>query len=180
MQDHTQRHGVERAHVPTGLALIVSGVIVGLVRIVVHPDGSTVDGFAVLSVILAITGLALLSDHVHGTATDGGPTMSVVRTLTRAQESDKIGAGAAHPAVGSSVSLWRIAGTWHVWSPGPKRGTWWLTAADGVADDVLATMRNGESAAPVVFDEYRTPRTHAIAVAATDIRAGIRPEEKEA
>lgn len=37
------------------------------------------------------------------------------------------------PREGTNVRLWRLPGTWHVWSPGPDTGTWWLRAIDETA-----------------------------------------------
>lgn len=46
----------------------------------------------------------------------------------------------AKPRAGTSVTLWRLAGTWHVWSPGPEPGTWWVRASDAEARHLVEAL----------------------------------------
>lgn len=101
-------------------------------------------------------------------------TTTIVRALTGAERNRYLGAGAGgRPGLGRIVTLWHVAGQWRVWSDGPRRGTWWLTAHDDDAREVLAQLVAGASGTPVIVGEWRTPRTHAIAVTGREIRPAI-------
>jgi hypothetical protein len=73
----------------------------------------------------------------------------------------------AQPAPGSTVTLWRLPGTWHVSSEGPEPGTWWLRPLDASAAEfgVLLTEKP-DRGLPVVV------RTHKgwVAVRSKDVR----------
>jgi len=73
------------------------------------------------------------------------------------------------PAAGTTVRLWRLGGTWSVWSAGPETGTWWVRPMDAMAHEVvelLAEMpvRGLPAVVRVTAD--------AIAVRSKDIRPG--------
>lgn len=79
------------------------------------------------------------------------------------------------PVAGSVVHLWRLPGTWSVWSAGPTQGTWWLQARDTAAEAVVDALHgHPDRGLPDVTQMYLTPRVRAIAVTSKAIRAGGR------
>jgi hypothetical protein len=79
------------------------------------------------------------------------------------------------PVVGATVTLWRLPGTWSVWSPGPATGTWWLTPRAADAEHVLDQLElQPDLALPDVTQVYATARVRAVAARTKAIRAGGR------
>lgn len=71
------------------------------------------------------------------------------------------------PRAGTTVHLWRLPGTWHIWSEGPAVGTWWLRAADDQATRTLVPLTAAPvRGAPVVRAVWKD----CIAVASRDIK----------
>lgn len=70
------------------------------------------------------------------------------------------------PVAGVTVHLWRLPGTWSVWSAGPEPGTWWINALDQVALDLVEVLTvNPSRGHPVVRRVWK----NAIAVRSRDI-----------
>ncbi|WP_263121152.1 hypothetical protein [Cellulomonas sp. RIT-PI-Y] len=81
----------------------------------------------------------------------------------------------ATPVVGATVTLWRLPGTWSVWSAGPTTGTWWLQPRDDDAERILTRLVAAPARGlPDVTQVYDSPRTRAAAVRTKAIRAGGR------
>lgn len=65
------------------------------------------------------------------------------------------------------MHLWRLPGTWSVWSEGPESGTWWLQPVDDVATATGLLLEDASSrGAPVVLRTWHG----SIAVRSRDIR----------
>jgi hypothetical protein len=97
------------------------------------------------------------------TATDGdlvAPMTTELRNALRAPRGST-------PRTGTNVALWRLVGSWHVWSDGPASGTWWLKAVDQEAAELAALLeRKPSRGAPVVVKVWKD----CIAVASKEIR----------
>lgn len=95
--------------------------------------------------------------------TDGdlvAPTTTALRNALKAPRGST-------PKAGTNVTLWRLAGSWHVWSDGPASGTWWLKAIDEEATELAALLEKKPSrGAPVVTAVWKD----CIAVASKEIR----------
>lgn len=71
------------------------------------------------------------------------------------------------PRAGINVTLWRLPGTWHIWSAGPQEGTWWLRAVDRDAEETAEALAFKPSrGAPVVKATWKD----CIAVSSREIR----------
>lgn len=100
---------------------------------------------------------------------------SLLRALPASDKALMDGPRGSTPVVGATVHLWRLPGTWSVWSPGPATGTWWLQARDAHAEQVLdALAPHPDKGLPDVTQVYVTGRIHAVAVRTKAIRAGGR------
>lgn len=44
------------------------------------------------------------------------------------------------PRAGTTVTLYRLGGTWSVWSEGPDVGTWWLRPTDAMARELVELL----------------------------------------
>lgn len=94
-------------------------------------------------------------------------TKTLVRELT-AEEANRYAAKRGFkPKPGRNVNLWRMDGTWKVWSEGPDTSTWWLLPVDDAARGVYASVSAEQGAgAPVV----RTALQGAVAVHTKDVK----------
>lgn len=91
--------------------------------------------------------------------------------LSDEQRAQYDGPRGCQPAVGADATLWRLRGTWHIWSPGPTVGTWWLKPVDVHAQAVVEQLRiKPDRALPVVT----ALAGGCIAVRSKDIRSGGR------
>ena len=73
----------------------------------------------------------------------------------------------ARPRPGTTVTLWRLDGSWVVQSPAPEAGTWWLRATGPVAKHLVAALaERPDRGAPVVRAVWRD----CIAVLSKEIR----------
>jgi hypothetical protein len=100
---------------------------------------------------------------------------SLLRPLDASAKALMDGPRGGTPVVGSTVTLWRLPGTWSVWSAGPTTGTWWLQARDADAEHTLDALHgHADRGLPDVTQLYETPRVRAIAVRSKAIRAGGR------
>lgn len=99
----------------------------------------------IAAVVLTLVGLTAWGVGRKG----GGPAMS---RSTRQADGDLLNMlspderalydapRGAQPAPGTTVTLWRLPGSWHVSSEGPEAGTWWLRPMDGDAAQVGAAL----------------------------------------
>lgn len=85
-------------------------------------------------------------------ATDGDLVAPLTTELRNALKAPR----GSTPRAGTNVALWRLAGSWHVWSDGPMTGTWWLKAVDQEAIDLAAQLEKKPSrGAPVVVRVWK-------------------------
>lgn len=85
------------------------------------------------------------------TTTDGDLLAPLTTALRNALKAPR----GSTPKEGANVSLWRLAGSWHVWSAGPETGTWWLKALDEEAAELAALLLEKPSrGAPVVVSVW--------------------------
>lgn len=78
------------------------------------------------------------------------------------------------PVPGAQVTLWRLPGTWSVWSAGPVTGTWWLNPSDGRAQRTAADLATKPDRGLPDVVQVAAGRTTSIAVRTKAIRAGGR------
>lgn len=79
-------------------------------------------------------------------------TKTIVRELTDQEVNLRATKRGFKPKPGRNVNLWRMDGTWKVWSEGPAVSTWWLLPVDDEARDVYVAVRSVQgSGAPVVL-----------------------------
>lgn len=98
---------------------------------------------------------------------DAVVTKTLVRDLTGKELDLYASKRGFKPKVGRNVNLWRMDGTWKVWSPGPAVSTWWLLPVDDAAEEVYVAVRSVQgSGAPVVQQALQG----AIAVHTKDVK----------
>lgn len=94
-------------------------------------------------------------------------TKTIVRDLTDQEVNLRATKRGFKPKPGRNVNLWRMDGTWKVWSEGPSVSTWWLLPVDDEARDVYVAVRSVQgSGDPVVIQALQG----AIAVHTKDVK----------
>lgn len=94
-------------------------------------------------------------------------TDNLLARLTSEEENRRKAPRGATPREGTVVTVWRLPGTWAVWSQGPTAGTWWLQAQDDEAARIADLVaENPSRAESVVTATWK----RCIAVRARDIR----------
>lgn len=82
----------------------------------------------------------------------------------------------SQPRAGTIVRLWRLPGTWSVWSAGPAVGTWWVQPHDEQARDVAVLLADKPSrGAPTVTAVWAGKGgLISLSIRSKDIRSGGR------
>lgn len=96
------------------------------------------------------------------------PDGDLLTVLAPEQRNDYLaGRGSVAPRLGTTVRLWRLPGTWSIWSAGPAVGTWWLRAVDDEARHIIGPLTAAPvRGAPVVRAIWKD----CVAVASRDIK----------